>query len=240
MTSSGSSIAPAEPSDEEFRYLGELDRAHLARDPLEVAPDLIGTILVSKDAAAGVTAGRIVEVEAYRGAEDPASHAFRGMTARNRTMFERAGLLYVYFSYGMHYCCNVVCAEEGEAGAVLIRALEPLVGGEEMTRRRAVRRGTALSDLELCSGPGKLCQALAISRADDGADLLSQASRVRLATTSPPARRGRLATSPRVGIAQHLATASESWRFYDADSPHVSTRGRPRRPHAPPERKTSA
>jgi DNA-3-methyladenine glycosylase len=135
----------------------------LSGTPLEVAAKLLNLVLV-----AGPSAGRIVEVEAYDGANDPASHAFRGRTVRNASMFGPPGLLYVYFTYGMHYCANVVCRPEGEAGAVLIRALAPLTGLELMRERRNTKDQTHL----LCAGPAKLCRALDITRSDDGTRLL--------------------------------------------------------------------
>ena len=216
----------------DLRLLGARARNQVVGGPLEVAPRLLGKVLVAYDQQVeadgwvGAAAGRIVEVEAYLGAEDPASHAFRGPTARNRTMFGSPGLLYVYFSYGMHYCCNVVCQPPGTAGAVLIRALEPLAGLEMMRARRSVRRvGSApLRDTELCSGPGKLCQALGIGPSDDGADLLAPTSRIRIGEargTPQDIRRG-----PRIGISQSHTTAGEHWRWWEADNEHVSVRPR--------------
>jgi DNA-3-methyladenine glycosylase len=234
-----------------LELLGHSHRAVLAEDPLEVAPALIGLVLVSRTSTGAVTAGRIVEVEAYRGADDPASHAYRGPSARNRTMFGRAGLLYVYLSYGMHHCCNVVCGAEGVAGAVLLRALEPLVGLAEMHRQRGARRHPGrppLRDTELCSGPGKLCEALGIERNHDGADLLAPGSPVRLArlgageapggtpagdpSAVPESGPGRdleaagllaaLERGPRVGISPAGSTASELWRWWLTGNPHVS------------------
>jgi DNA-3-methyladenine glycosylase len=175
-------------------------KERLAGTPIEVAAQLLNLVLTS-----GETAGRIVEVEAYDGANDQASHAFRGQTARNTTMFGPPGLLYVYFTYGMHYCANVVCREEGVAGAVLIRALEPLVGLEMMR----ARRGREEPVNRICAGPAKLCQALGITRADDGTNLLDD-SRIRLLDdgTSPPKiaeTRRRIGLSARVGTAGALA-----------------------------------
>src|SRR3712207_8134102 len=137
-----------------------LPRAYFARSVHDVAPELLGvTLLVD-----GV-GGTIVEVEAYD-QTDPASHGFRGRTARNAAMFGPPGHAYVYRSYGVHWCLNLVCEEEGVASAVLVRALEPTRGLEEMRARRGVHdvRG-------LCSGPGRLCQALAVTRAHDGLPL---------------------------------------------------------------------
>ncbi len=216
----------------EIRLLERRARAQLGAGPLEVAPYLIGKVLVAyegpvEDAGrVGAAAGRIVEVEAYLGAEDPASHAFRGQTERNRTMFGPPGLLYVYFSYGMHYCCNVVCQPPGTAGAVLIRALEPLAGLEEMRARRSARRtaGTTVRDTDLCSGPGKLCQALGIGPSDDGTDLLSPTSRIRLGEADDLARDVR--RGPRIGISQAHTTAGEHWRWWEAGNGHVSVRPR--------------
>jgi len=184
-------------------------RRRLARDPLEVAPFLLGKLLVH-----GERAGRIVEVEAYRGAEDPASHAYRGLTKRNATMFGPAGLLYVYFTYGMHFCANVVCGSEGVGQAVLVRALAPVAGLAEM---RAARP-KAHSDLDLCRGPARLCQALGLDRAYDGADLVTGDRGVQLLDdgTPPPEvpDQGR-----RVGIS---AATELPWRFAVPGDRHVS------------------
>jgi len=144
-----------------------LPRAFYDRDPLEVAPDVLGKVLVSQVGPSG-RAARIVEVEAYRGGEDPASHAFRGRTRRNAAMFGPPGHLYVYFTYGMHFCANVVCWPEGRAGAVLLRAAEPLEGIEAMRCARAAAR----TDSDLASGPAKLCQAFGFDRSYDGMDLV--------------------------------------------------------------------
>ena len=174
-----------------------------ARSVHEVAPDLIGvTLLVD-----GV-GGYIVEVEAYD-QEDPASHGYGGRTARNATMFGPAGYAYVYRSYGIHWCLNLVCGEEGIAEAVLIRALEPTEGIDEQRSRRGVDEVRAL-----CSGPGKLCQALGITREHDGVALDEPPFRL-----EPRAGVPEIVTGPRVGITR----ATElSWRYAVADSPFVS------------------
>ena len=192
-------------------------RELLTADPLEVAPALLGKLVVHGDRAA-----RIVEVEAYRGASDPASHAFRGRTARNATMFGRAGLLYVYRSYGMHWCANVVCGPEGVAGAVLLRALEPVRGIAEMASARAARRrdGSPPAERDLCRGPANLTCALGIGEEHDGADLLSASSPVRLVDDgTPPPGPDALARGPRVGISR---ARDLEWRFWLAGSRYVS------------------
>jgi DNA-3-methyladenine glycosylase len=187
-------------------------RERLFGTPIEVAAQLLNLVLAS-----GETAGRIVEVEAYDGANDHASHAFRGQTARNHTMFAPPGLLYVYFTYGMHYCANVVCREEGVAGAVLIRALEPLAGLEVMR----ARRGREEPAYRICSGPAKLCQALGITRADDGTDLFAD-SKVRLLDDgfSPPKVAD---TRPRIGLSARTEAARElAWNLSVKDHPSVT------------------
>jgi DNA-3-methyladenine glycosylase len=181
----------------------------LAGDPLEVAPQLLNTLLVHGDRIA-----RIVEVEAYRGIEDPASHAYRGPTKRNAVMFGPPGRLYVYFTYGMHWCANVVCGPEGVAGAVLLRAAAPVAGLDAMwSARRAAR-----TERDLCSGPAKLCQAMGLNRDHDGADLLIADRGVSLVTDgmSPPARPG---VGVRIGIRQ---AAEHPWRWWVPDDPNVS------------------
>jgi DNA-3-methyladenine glycosylase len=179
---------------------GRLERADLAGDPVALAPRLLNKVLVR-----GERAGRIVEVEAYKGGRDPASHAYRGLTTRNAVMFGPPGHLYVYFTYGMHWCANVVCGPELEPSAVLVRALVPLQGVDAMRLARAAAR----SDRDLCNGPAKLCQALGITGADNGADLLGNGV-VRLLDdgTPPPKRPGR---GPRIGIS--VAT-EKRWRFW--------------------------
>jgi DNA-3-methyladenine glycosylase len=185
-------------------------RDFYARDPRTVARDLLNKVLVHEGRS-----GRIVEAEAYCGAEDAGAHSYRGMTARTRTMFGPPGGLYVYFTYGMHWCANAVCGDEGVGVAVLLRALAPLDGIEDMrTARPAARR-----DRDLCNGPAKLCQALGLDGTFDGADLVTGDRGVTILDdgVAPP-------TDPvqttRIGLS---AGAEHPWRWYVAGDPNVST-----------------
>lgn len=193
-----------------------LPRSFYERSWAAVTRDLLGKVLVRR-LPEGTLRGRIVEVEAYGGQSDPGSHAFRGPTPRNQVMFGPPGRLYVYVSYGMHCCMNVVSEREGTAGATLVRALEPLAGVEIMERNRG---GKALVDL--CNGPGKLCQAFAITRAQNGADLQGDEIWIEYDGFVPR----EIATSARVGLS---AGGEMRLRFYVADSPFVS-RGKPSAP----------
>ena len=204
-----------------LRKLQPVPRRFYDRDPKLVAPQLLGKILVRREGRK-LLAGRIVEVEAYLGQSDPASHAFRGPTDRNRVMFGPPGFAYVYFTYGMHYCVNVTCLKEGTAGAVLVRALEPLAGLEEMALNRDLNLALETEHVRvlraLTSGPARLCEALAITRTrDDGKDLASGDSDLWIA--SDRARVGEIAASPRVGITQ---AADWPLRFYIVGNPFVS------------------
>ena len=182
-----------------------LTRAFFARTVHEVGPELIGaTLLVD-----GV-GGTIVEVEAYD-QDDPASHGFRGMTARTASMFGPPGHAYVYRSYGIHWCLNLVCAEEGRSEAALVRALEPTAGLEAMRERRGLEAERAL-----CSGPGKLCQALGITRVLDGLPLDEPPFELRAREVEPP-----LVVGPRIGITR---AAEQPWRYGLAGSPFLSRR----------------
>jgi DNA-3-methyladenine glycosylase len=198
-------------------------RALLAADPVTVAPLLLGKLLVR-----GALVARIVEVEAYRGASDAASHAYKGKTERNATMFGPPGRLYVYFTYGMHYCANVVCCPEGVAGAVLLRAMAPLAGLDEMAARRsrkghAPRAGRGLRPEDLCSGPAKLCQAFALDRSADGYDLISGRDGVVLLDDgTPPPETPSVGT--RIGLAKTCSARDEPWRWWVLAEPSVSAR----------------
>ena len=178
-----------------------LPRSFYRRDSRSVAPDLLNKLLVR-----GPRVGRIVEVEAYAGSEDPSSHAFRGPTRRNATMFGPAGHLYVYFTYGMHHCANLVCDDEGVGTAVLLRGLTPLKGLEEMWAARPRARREA----ELCSGPGRLCQAFGLDRSFDGADVVSGDQGVVVVDdgTPPPSEPG---VSGRIGLS---VAGDVPWRFF--------------------------
>jgi DNA-3-methyladenine glycosylase len=181
-----------------------LGRAFYARDALVVAPLLLGRTLVSESEAGTVT-GRIVEVEAYCGYVDPASHAYRGPTQRNAVMFGPPGHLYVYFTYGMHYCANVVCEAEGSPGAVLLRAVEPVSGLGLMGERRGVDPGSLRL---LARGPARLAQAFGVDRRLDGSDLVVGPVWI----GGRPVLQGDVAAGPRVGITK---AASEPWRFWE-------------------------
>jgi DNA-3-methyladenine glycosylase len=195
-----------------------LERDFYRRDPRVVAPELLGKLFVRTDDSGLVRAGRIVEVEAYCGGEDPGSHAYRGETARNRTMFGPPGGLYVYFTYGMHWCGNVVCGEPGVGVAVLLRALAPVDGVEAMwADRPAARR-----ERDLCSGPAKLCQALGLDRAFDGADLVTGDRGVVVADDGTPPPADPVQTT-RIGLS---AGAEHPWRWYVPGDPNVSVLAR--------------
>ncbi len=193
-----------------------LDRAALAGPVAEVAPRLLGAVLRH-----GEVAVRVVEVEAYDGATDPASHAFRGPTERNQVMFGPPGHLYVYFSYGMHWCANVVCGPDGSASGALLRAGEVVAG----TAAARLRRGRA-TDRDLARGPGRLTQALGITAVHRGVDLFDGGP-VQLTPGEEPAG---ISAGPRVGV---LRAADRPWRFWVTGSPYASTYRR--HPKALPE-----
>ena len=203
-----------------------LPPAFYARPTLEVARALLGKTLARRTDA-GVAAGVIVEVEAYVAAVDAAAHGYGGPTPRTRSMFGPPGRAYVYRSYGMHFCLNVVTEPEGAAAAVLIRALAPSCGLDLMR----ARRGPAVVERDLCRGPGRLCQALAITLSDDGADLrgpdpldlwIAQTPGTESGSGAPP-----IANSPRIGISKAVDLP---WRFYVPGSRYIS--GRPARERA--------
>ncbi|HEV7148542.1 MAG TPA: DNA-3-methyladenine glycosylase [Pedococcus sp.] len=199
-----------------------LPRAFFAEDVLDVAPSLLGCTLTH----AGVTV-RLTEVEAYAGLDDPGSHAFRGPTPRTEVMFGAAGHLYVYFTYGMHWCANVVCGVTGEASAVLLRAGEVVAGEEVAAARRA---GIARRDW--ARGPARLTSALALSGAESGADACAPGSAVVFGPAWRPVHLSDIRTGPRVGVAGLGGDAAAyPWRFWLDGEPTVSAY-RPAKPRA--------
>ncbi|HKC49316.1 MAG TPA: DNA-3-methyladenine glycosylase [Myxococcota bacterium] len=189
-----------------------LPRAFFARPCLEVAPEMLGLLLIHELAGGARLVGRIVEVEAYLGdGSDAASHAHRGPTPRSRIMFGPPGHFYVYRSMGLHRCANVVCDAEGRAAAVLLRAAEPLEGEARMRALRGGRQGR-----ELASGPGKLAQAFAIELAHDGSDALRGALRLE---RERGARAPAISVGPRIGLTK---SPDLLYRFFVRDSPHVT------------------
>jgi DNA-3-methyladenine glycosylase len=216
-----------------------LPREFFARPALEAAPALLGCV-IEHETPEGLVAAAVTEVEAYEGSADPASHAYRGRTPRNAVMFGPPGHAYVYFTYGMHFCVNMVCLREGTASAVLLRAGRVVEGVALATRRRSAaaprRPGAAelariaprgVGERDLARGPARLCQALAIGRSLDGADVCDPASPLRMrGAAAPPAGPERISTGPRVGVS---SCARRPWRFWLTDDPTVS----PYRAHVP-------
>jgi DNA-3-methyladenine glycosylase len=206
----------------------KLRRSFYVRPTLAVARDLLGVYLLRR-VGPRTLIGRIVEVEAYRGSDDPASHAYRGRTKRNEVMFFKGGYLYVYFTYGMHYCANVVTGKSGTGSATLIRAVEPVGSVETLVNNRMRgRRGRStprsrrhaskpLERHQLCSGPARVCEAFALTGKDNGKDLCG--SEIWLARRGRSRQNVRVGRSPRVGVTQGM---ERRWRFYIAGSPSVS------------------
>jgi DNA-3-methyladenine glycosylase len=192
----------------------QLPRTFYERHPKIVAQELLGKVLTRRLKSGELLSGRIVETEAYLGADDAAAHAAAGKTSRNEVLFGAPGRAYVYFTYGMHHCLNVSCEPEGHAGCVLFRALEPLAGMERMAKLRNVTPG----DLkQLTSGPGRLCQALGITRSDNGTDLTSPRSGLFIADDGCEITK--IATATRIGITK---SAKLELRFYLAGNNYVS------------------
>ncbi len=192
------------------------DRAFFSRPVLEVAPELLGALI----SVGGVTV-RLTEVEAYAGTRDPGSHAFRGPTPRTAVMFGPAGHLYVYFSYGMHWCANLVCGPEGEAGAVLMRAGEVVHGEDRARERRDAGRARPLPVRDLARGPARLTASLGLTGALDGVDLLRTDGPVRVDVPRKPATG--VATGPRVGVSGPGGDGTTyPWRFWLPGEPTVS------------------
>jgi DNA-3-methyladenine glycosylase len=206
----------------------KLGRSFYVRPTVTVARDLLGLYLLRR-VGPRTLIGRIVEVEAYRGSDDPASHAYRGKTKRNEVMFFEGGHLYVYFTYGMHHCANVVTGKSGAGSAVLIRAVEPMGPVEAFMRnrmrgrrRRSTSRSrrhvsTPLERHQLCSGPARVCEAFALTGKDNGKDLCG--SEIWLARSGRSRQNVQVARSPRVGVTQGV---ERRWRFYVEGSPFIS------------------
>jgi DNA-3-methyladenine glycosylase len=191
-----------------------LPRSFYRRDSRELAPLLLNKLLVRAEPGFARVAARIVEVEAYCGAEDPGSHAYRGMTRRNAVMFGPPGHLYVYFTYGMHWCANVVGHAAGDASAVLLRAAAPVEGLDVMRARRVKAR----RDRDLCAGPGRLCQAFGLTGEHDGTDLTKGPLRIVDDGTPPPPAP---VVTRRVGLRAGQGDESP-WRFLVPGEPNIS------------------
>ncbi len=194
--------------------LKKLPRSFYLQPTLRVARGLLGLYLVKKVGRESLI-GRIVEVEAYLGSKDPASHAYRGKTPRNEVMFRKGGHLYVYFTYGMHFCSNVVTEKEGVAHAVLLRAVQPVSGIKLMKRHRALRNTDDLT--ALCGGPARLCQAFGIGRKDNGTDL--RGNSIWIARNPGSREILSVGRSTRVGI---KVGTSHRWRFFLKRNSYVS------------------
>ena len=194
----------------------EAVRGLLLGDPVTVAPKLLGATLTTVDDEGSVSV-RLTEVEAYCGAADPGSHAYRGRTDRTATMFAEAGAVYVYFTYGMHHCVNLVCGPTDVAGAVLLRGGEVTTGLDVARRRRPATR----ADRDLARGPARLCSALGLTRVDDGTRLGPPGSRLSLALAPEPA--AQILSGPRTGVAGAGGDGEAyPWRFWVAGDPTVS------------------
>ncbi|MGB5849562.1 MAG: DNA-3-methyladenine glycosylase [Ignavibacteriaceae bacterium] len=194
----------------------KLNKNFYKRDLLTVAKELLGKILVKKDGNK-ILAGRVVEVEAYNGETDAAAHSFTGKTKGNEVMFKEGGLLYVYFTYGVHHCCNIVTGIEGKGTAVLIRAVEPAEGAETMIQNRFKRE--LLNDKEifnLTSGPGKVCSAFGIIKSHSGIDLTGD--KIYL-VKSKLKKHEQIGVSKRIGITRSVDL---QWRFFIKSNPYLS------------------
>ena len=191
-----------------------LPRSYYGRGARELAPQLLNKLLVHHTADGTRLAARIVEVEAYLGSDDAGSHAFRGMTPRTEVMFGPPGHLYVYFTYGMHWCANVVATKDGDAAAVLLRAAAPVAGLDVMRARRVKSR----RDRDLLAGPARLCQAFAITGADNGVDLVRGPIRIVDDGVQPPPTPG---ISTRIGLAAGRGD-EHPWRFTVPGDPNLS------------------
>ena len=200
----------------EFLKAKKLNRSFYKRELLDVARALLGKILVKVDGKI-ILAGKIVEVEAYHGDFDKAAHSYRGITKRNEIMFDEGGYLYVYFTYGVHHCCNVVTGKKGQGTAVLIRAIEPISGINKMIWNRFRRKLRNENEIfNLTSGPGKVCQSLRIDRRHSGIDLTGEKIFI---LESEKIKDGDIGVSKRIGITKSV---NLPWRFFVRNNQYLS------------------
>ncbi|MFD9396919.1 DNA-3-methyladenine glycosylase [Streptomyces sp. NPDC060000] len=204
-----------------------LPRTFFDRPVLEVAQDLLGRLLVRTTPDGPITL-RLTEVEAYDGPNDPGSHAYRGPTARNGVMFGPPGHVYVYFTYGMWHCMNLVCGPDGRASAVLLRAGEIVEGAQSARKRRL----SARNDMELAKGPARLATALAVDRTLDGTDACATGDTPLRILTGTPVSSDQVRSGPRTGVSGDGGV--HPWRYWVADDPTVS----PYRAHVPRRRRS--
>jgi DNA-3-methyladenine glycosylase len=200
--------------DTAFNYI--LPRKFYTRPVITVAKELLGKVLVKNEGKI-ILAGRIVEVEAYDGNIDEASHSFKGKTKRNEVMFNEGGFLYVYFTYGAHFCCNVVAGKKNHGAAVLIRAVEPIYGIDKMIERRFERKLKSEKEIfNLTSGPGKVCKAFGLNKEHLGIDLTGNF--IYLLNT-PKLKKSKIGVSKRIGISKSVDLP---WRFFEIGNPFLS------------------
>ena len=193
-----------------------LTRKFFIRPVLVVAKDLLGKVLIKKDGNR-VLAARIIEVEAYDGKVDKASHSFNGKTKRNEVMFNEGGYFYVYFTYGAHFCCNVVTGKRNNGEAVLIRAVEPLLGINKMVENRFGRELKSEKEIyNLTSGPGKVCKAFGFNKEHSGLDLTNSSVFI---VNQPKLKKNMIGVSKRIGITKSV---SLPWRFFEIGNPYLS------------------
>ena len=193
-----------------------LQRNFYIRPVLNVAKDLLGKVLIKKEGSR-VLAARIIEVEAYDGKIDKASHSFNGKTKRNEVMFNEGGYFYVYFTYGSHFCCNVVAGKKNHGAAVLIRAVEPFLGINKMIENRFGRKLKSEKEIyNLTSGPGKVCRAFGFSKEHSGLDLISGSVFV---INQPKLKKNMIGISKRIGITKSVSLL---WRFFEIGNPFLS------------------
>jgi len=194
----------------------KLKKSFYQRELLIVARELLGKVLV-KSSDKEILAGKIVEVEAYHGDIDEAAHSYGGITKRNEIMFEAGGYLYVYFTYGSHHCCNVVTGKKGQGTAILIRAVEPFIGLERMSKNRFGRKLKSDKEIfNLTSGPGKVCQAFGIDRTHSGTDLTGKEIFI---LDGEKIKSKEIGISKRIGITRSVDL---QWRFFIKNNPFLS------------------